>query len=116
MLRHTLQTGVREPFVGAFLLIGACIHRAYGIFGTQKEDARDTTIHVDGHRIEAFIRQWKRRWHRTPTREEIDSLILRESSTVVSFLFNMTVVSGFLSRVQSVNIVSQIWCKYTDLP
>ena len=47
-----------EPLV-QFLLIGACIYGAYALFGAPDEDFRDTTIHVDGHRIEAFISQWE---------------------------------------------------------
>ncbi len=74
MFRHTLQTWLREPLV-QFLLIGACIYGAYAVFGTPDEDFRDTTIHVDGNRIDAFISQWERRWNRPPTRQEIDGLI-----------------------------------------
>ena len=74
MVRHTLQTWIREPLV-QFLLIGACIYGAYALFGTPEEDFHDTTIHVDGHRIDAFISQWERRWNRPPTRQEIDGII-----------------------------------------
>jgi len=74
LFRHILQIWIREPLV-QFLLIGACIYGAYGLFGVPEEDVRDTTIHVDGNRIDVFISQWERRWNRPPTRQEIDGLI-----------------------------------------
>ena len=63
-----------EPLV-QFLLIGACIYGAYALFGTPEENFRDTTVHVDTNRINAFISQWESRWKRPPTRQEIDGLI-----------------------------------------
>ena len=60
MLRHILQTWIREPLV-QFMVIGACIYGAYAVLGAPEEDVRDTTIHIDGNRIEAFISQWERR-------------------------------------------------------
>lgn len=63
-----------EPLV-QFLIIGAFIYGAYALFGTQEEDFRDTTIHVDARRINAFINQWERRWNRPPTRQEMDGMI-----------------------------------------
>ena len=63
-----------EPLI-QFLVIGACIYGAYALFGTPEEDFRDTTVHVDSARINAFISEWESRWNRPPTREEIDGLI-----------------------------------------
>jgi len=74
VFRHILQTWIREPLI-QFMVIGACIYGTYALIGTPENDFRDTTIHVDGNRIEAFINQWERRWNRPPTRQEIDGLI-----------------------------------------
>ena len=63
-----------EPLI-QFLIIGALIYGAYAMFGTPEEDFRDTTVHVDAARINAFISEWESRWNRPPTREEIDGLI-----------------------------------------
>jgi len=64
----------KEPLI-QFLIIGACIYGAYALFGVAEEDFRDTTILVDSNRINAMISQWKKRWNRLPTREEVDGLI-----------------------------------------
>jgi len=63
-----------EPLV-QFLIIGACIYGAYALFGAPEEDFRNTTVHVDSARINAFISEWESRWNRSPTRDEIDGLI-----------------------------------------
>jgi peptidyl-prolyl cis-trans isomerase C len=69
-----LKRLLTEPLV-QFLLIGACIYGAYGLFGNPEEEIRDTTIVVDSNRINAMIGQWESRWNRLPTREEVDKLI-----------------------------------------
>ena len=43
-----------EPLI-QFLIIGACIYGAYALLGAPEEDFRDTTVHVDSARINAFI-------------------------------------------------------------
>jgi hypothetical protein len=58
-----------------FLIIGAMIYGAYALFGTQEEDFRNTKVHVDANRINAFISEWEARWNRPPTRQEIDGVI-----------------------------------------
>jgi hypothetical protein len=63
-----------EPLI-QFLVIGAAIYGAYAWLGTPEEDFRDTTVHVDSNRINAFISEWESRWNRPPTGEELDSLI-----------------------------------------
>ena len=63
-----------EPLI-QFLIIGAAIYGAYAMFATPEEDFRDTLVHVDSNRINAFISEWESRWNRPPTREEIDGLI-----------------------------------------
>ena len=63
-----------EPLI-QFLVIGASIYGAYALFGTPEEDFRDTLVHVDSNRINAFISEWESRWNRPPTKEEIDGLI-----------------------------------------
>ena len=63
-----------EPLI-QFLVIGAAIYGAYSLFGTPEEDFRDTLVHVDSNRINAFISEWESRWNRPPTQQEIDGLI-----------------------------------------
>lgn len=63
-----------EPLI-QFLIIGAGIYGLYAMFGTPEEDFRDTVVHVDSNRINAFISGWESRWNRPPTTDEIDGLI-----------------------------------------
>ena len=63
-----------EPLI-QFLVLGSLIYGAYALFGTPEEDFRDTTVHVDAKRIDAFISSWESRWNRPPTRQEIDGII-----------------------------------------
>ena len=65
---------LKEPLI-QFLLIGACIYGAYGLFGTPVEDTSDTDIVVSAGRIDGFVAQWKARWNRPPTRAELDGII-----------------------------------------
>jgi len=63
-----------EPLI-QFLIVGAGIYGAYALFGTPEENFRDTLVHVDSNRINAFISEWESRWNRPPTQQEIDGLI-----------------------------------------
>jgi peptidyl-prolyl cis-trans isomerase C len=65
---------LKEPLI-QFLLIGACIYGAYGLFAPPEEGDLDTTVLVDVNRINGFVAQWSSRWNRPPTREELDALI-----------------------------------------
>ena len=80
-----------EPLI-QFLIIGACIYGAYALFGAPEEDFRDTRVHVDSARINAFISEWESRWNRPPTREEIDGLI--QSYIKEDVLYRQAVVMG----------------------
>ena len=80
-----------EPLI-QFLIIGACIYGAYALFGTPEEDFRDTTVHVDSDRINAFISEWESRWNRPPTRDEINGLI--QSYIKEDVLFRQAVAMG----------------------
>jgi len=80
-----------EPLI-QFLIIGACIYGAFALFGTPEEDFRDTRVHVDSARINAFISEWESRWNRPPTREEIDGLI--QSYIKEDVLFRQAVAMG----------------------
>ncbi len=80
-----------EPLI-QFLIIGACIYGAYALFGTPEEDFRDTRVHVDSARINAFISEWESRWNRPPTREEIDGLI--QSYIKEDVLYRQAVAMG----------------------
>ena len=80
-----------EPLV-QFLIIGACIYGAFALFGTPEEDFRDTRVHVDSARINAFISEWESRWNRPPTRDEINGLI--ESYIKEDVLYRQAVAMG----------------------
>ena len=80
-----------EPLI-QFLLIGACIYGAYALFGAPEEDFRDTRVHVDSARINAFISEWESRWNRPPTRDEIDGLI--QSYIKEDVLYRQAVAMG----------------------
>mgnify|MGYP001818806319 FL=1 len=80
-----------EPLI-QFLIIGACIYGAYAFFGTPEEDFRDTRVHVDSARINAFISEWESRWNRPPTRDEINGLI--ESYIKEDVLYRQAVAMG----------------------
>ncbi len=73
---------VKEPLL-QFLIIGACIYGAYGLFGApQRDDLADNSIVVDQALLQRFSSQWRARWNRPPTREELDGVInayVRES-------------------------------------
>jgi len=64
----------KEPLI-QFLLIGACIYGAYALFGAPEEGDADSIVRVDANRIRGFAAQWKARWNRPPTREELDGII-----------------------------------------
>ena len=80
-----------EPLI-QFLIIGACIYGAYALFGAPEEDFRDTRVHVDSARINAFISEWESRWNRPPTRDEINGLI--ESYIKEDVLYRQAVAMG----------------------
>jgi len=63
-----------EPLI-QFLVIGACIYGAYALFGTPDEADLESSVIVDANRIKGFAAQWKARWNRPPTREELDGII-----------------------------------------
>lgn len=65
---------LKEPLV-QFLLIGACIYGAYGLFAPPDQSELETTVVVDANRINGFVAQWSSRWNRPPTREEFDGLV-----------------------------------------
>lgn len=63
-----------EPLI-QFVLIGACIYGAYGLFGAAEISDADLTVVVDANRLNGFVAQWKARWNRPPTREELDGIV-----------------------------------------
>lgn len=65
---------LKEPLI-QFLLIGACIYGAYGLFAPPEEADIDATVLVDANRINGFVAQWQARWNRPPTRAELDGVI-----------------------------------------
>ena len=73
-MSNTITRLFREPLL-QFLLIGACIYGAYGLVAPPDESDLETTVVVDANRINAFVAQWKARWNRPPTRQELNGLI-----------------------------------------
>jgi len=71
---NTVTRLLKEPLI-QFLLIGACIYGAYGLFAPPEESDLDTTVVVDANRINGFVAQWSSRWNRPPTQEELDGLV-----------------------------------------
>jgi peptidyl-prolyl cis-trans isomerase C len=65
---------LKEPLI-QFLLIGAVIYGAYGLFAPPSEEDMDATVVVDANRISSFAAQWQARWNRPPTQQELDGLI-----------------------------------------
>jgi len=65
---------LKEPLI-QFLLIGAVIYGAYGLYGAPDEDVGTRTVIVDKNRINSIISQWNGRWNRPPTRQELDGVI-----------------------------------------
>ena len=73
-MSNKLTRLLAEPLL-QFLLIGACIYGAYALFGASAESDAESTVLVDANRIRGFAAQWKARWNRPPTREELDGII-----------------------------------------
>lgn len=80
-----------EPLI-QFLIIGACIYGMYAMFAAPEGDFRDTRVHVDSARINAFISEWESRWNRPPTRDEINGLI--QAYIKEDILFRQAVAMG----------------------
>lgn len=62
------------------------------MFAVPEGDFRDTRVHVDSARINAFISEWESRWNRPPTRDEIDGLI--QAYIKEDVLFRQAVAMG----------------------
>ena len=73
-MSHVIVRLLKEPLVH-FLLIGACIYGAYGLFGGPEEQETNLTVLVDANRVNGFAAQWQARWNRPPTREELGGVI-----------------------------------------
>ena len=73
-MANSITRLLKEPLI-QFLIIGACIYGAYGLFAPADENDMETTVVVDANRINAFVAQWSSRWNRPPTRQELDGLI-----------------------------------------
>jgi peptidyl-prolyl cis-trans isomerase C len=71
---HALVRLFKEPLI-QFLVIGACIYGAYGLFGAVEEEDADLSVVVEANRINSFAAQWQSRWNRPPTRAELDGII-----------------------------------------
>jgi peptidyl-prolyl cis-trans isomerase C len=63
-----------EPLVH-FLLIGACIYGAYGMFAAGESGNDERTVTVTSGEIEALASQWQQTWKRPPTEGELDGII-----------------------------------------
>ena len=65
---------LKEPLV-QFLVLGALIYGAYGLFGAGTEDEGDYVIVVDEARVEGFVSGWQSRMGRVPTEGELNGMI-----------------------------------------
>jgi peptidyl-prolyl cis-trans isomerase C len=65
---------LREPLLH-FLLIGAFIYVAYGLFAEPTEEGQQDTIVVSAGEIEWMRSNWEKRWNRAPTAKEMDGLV-----------------------------------------
>ncbi len=74
LVSNSVMRFLKEPLI-QFLLIGACIYGAYGLFAPPEEADLDSIVLVDANRINGFAAQWQARWNRPPTRQELDGVI-----------------------------------------
>ncbi len=65
---------LKEPLLH-LILIGVVIYGGWRFFQSQDEGVETAKIHVNARQIDGMVVQWKKRWNRPPTREEIDGLI-----------------------------------------
>jgi len=72
--KNNLILLLKEPLF-QFLLLGAAIYGAYGLYGPPEESSDERTVIVDKNRIDSIITQWDSRWKRPPTRQELDGII-----------------------------------------
>ena len=65
---------LREPLLH-FMVIGAAIYLAYGLFAEPALEADDKTIVVRAGEVEWMQTSWQKTWKRPPTDKEMDGLI-----------------------------------------
>jgi peptidyl-prolyl cis-trans isomerase C len=65
---------LREPLLH-FMFIGAVIYLLYAVFAEPVAEEIDKTIVVSACEIEWMNTTWQKRWNRSPTAAELDSLI-----------------------------------------
>ena len=90
-MTHSITRLLKEPLI-QFLLIGACIYGAYGLFAPPDESDLETTVVADANRINGFVAQWSSRWNRPPPREELDGLV--NSDVREEILYRQAVAMG----------------------
>jgi len=69
-----LRILAREPLVH-FLLIGAGIYFAYGLFAAGDDNDNERRITISAGEIEALDDQWTKLWGRPPTEEELMDVV-----------------------------------------
>jgi hypothetical protein len=89
---------LKEPLI-QFLLIGAAIYGAYGLYGNPDEDVVTRTVIVDENRIDSIISQWNGRWNRPPTRQELDDVINAYAREEI--LYRKAIEIGLTRTIQS---------------
>jgi hypothetical protein len=65
---------LKEPLL-QFLLLGACIYAAYGLFGAPDDAASGQTVYISEARINSLSSAWEKRWNRPPTEAELVGLV-----------------------------------------
>jgi hypothetical protein len=73
-LRKAVTDLARQPLVH-FLVIGVAIAVLYGWLGDGDAVRPDRTIRITSAKISRLEAEWRARWKRAPTPEELDGLI-----------------------------------------
>ena len=73
-MRKAVTDLARQPLVH-FLVVGAAIAVLYGWLGGRDAVRADRTIRITSANISRLQAEWRARWNRAPTPEELDGLI-----------------------------------------
>jgi hypothetical protein len=73
-LRQAVTDLARQPLVH-FLVVGVAIAVLYGWLGDRDAVRPDRTIRITSAKISRLQAEWRARWNRAPTAEELDGLI-----------------------------------------
>ena len=75
---------LKDPLIH-FLLIGACIYGAYGLFAGEAADDEARTVTLTQGDIQALTDQWTRLWNRPPTEQELAGVMRNHVRTQILY-------------------------------